>query len=165
MPWHCFQRFEHNDLERGSQNQNQHWGPNKFDRSNHPLAIMVSNNDHIRSCDNYIRLSVISPFTVYTLLIYNAWQIDFYFHYKTPDKYLCLCPPMYSFLQVKHRRSDLLKHELVSTFLRKKFKFGALFHLANLLLYAFFLIFLTSYALVIPTPLDDICELRNNILK
>ena len=72
---------------------------------------------------------------------------------------------MYSFLQVKHRRSDLLKHELVSTFLRKKFKFGALFHLANLLLYAFFLIFLTSYALVVPSPLDDICELRNNTIN
>ena len=160
MPWHCFQRPEHNDLERGSQNQNEHWGPNKFDRSNHPLAIMVS-----RIIRNHIQLSVTSPFTVYMLLICNVWQTDFYFHYKAPDKNLCLCPPMYSFLQVKHRRSDLLKHELVSTFLRKKFKFGALFHLANLLLYTFFLIFLTSYALVIPMPLDDICELRNNILK
>ena len=46
MPLPCFQRSEHNDLERGSQIQNEHWGPNKFDRSNHPLAIMVSHNDH-----------------------------------------------------------------------------------------------------------------------
>ena len=46
MPWPCSQRSDHNDLERGSQIQNEHWGPNKFDRSNHPLAIMVSHNDH-----------------------------------------------------------------------------------------------------------------------
>ena len=64
-------------------------------------------------------------------------------------------------MQVQHRRSDLLKHALVSTFLRKKFKFGAVFHLADLFLYALFLIFLTSYALVVPTPLDDICKLRH----
>ena len=110
-----------------------------------------------------MQLGVIFPFTVY---IY-CWIIMYgrlTFVFKAPDKYLCLCLTMYSFLQVKHRRSDLLKHELVSTFLGKKFKFGALFHLANLLLYAFFLIFLTSYALTVPLPLDDICELRNNII-
>ena len=64
------------------------------------------------------------------------------------------------FLQVKHRRSELLKHELVSTFLRQKFttlRIGL--YLANFFLYALFLIFLTSYALTLPTPLDDICEL------
>lgn len=47
MPWPCFQRSEHNDIERGSHNQNEHWGPKKFDRSNHPLAIMVSCDVHI----------------------------------------------------------------------------------------------------------------------
>lgn len=63
-------------------------------------------------------------------------------------------------LQVKHRRSELLKHELVSTFLRQKFtKFRMIFYLADFFLYALFLIFLTSYALTVPTPLDDICEL------
>ena len=78
------------------------------------------------------------------------------FHSCTPsfnlhNVYHCL-------LQVKHRRSELLKHELVSTFLRQKSKFGAAFYLADLFLYVLFLVFLTSFALIVPTPLDEICE-------
>ena len=63
-------------------------------------------------------------------------------------------------IQVKHRRSQLLKHELVSTFLRQKFtKSRIILYLADFFLYTLFLIFLTSYALTVPTPLDDVCEL------
>ena len=93
-------------------------------------------------------------------------QTDFYFSFLL-DKHFVFVPlyTIFFFLQVKHRRSDLLKHALVSTFLRKKFKFGAVFHLADLFLYLLFLMFLTSYALVVPKPLDDICKLRYSKIK
>ena len=63
-------------------------------------------------------------------------------------------------LQVKYRCSELLKHKLVSSFLRQKSTFGAAFYLAEFFLYVLFLVFLTVYALIVPTPLDDICELN-----
>ena len=81
-------------------------------------------------------------------------------HSSCYKSYKCSIFVYYSLLQVKYQRSDLLKHELVSTFLRHKFtRFGAAFYLVDFLLYAFFLTFLTLYALFVPTPLDDICEL------
>ena len=80
----------------------------------------------------------------------------FFIHCTSLYLFFVLC----FFLQVKHRRSELLKHELVSTFLRQKFTMLRVgLYLANFFLYALFLIFLTSYALTLPTPLDDICEL------
>lgn len=86
MSWHCFQRSEHNDIERGFQNPNGHWGPKKFDRSNHPLAIMVSCNVHIGEV-----LSTTS-FTVYLCNCCILLQTDFYF----------FVPPYTNFLQVTH---------------------------------------------------------------
>ena len=69
-------------------------------------------------------------------------------------------------MQVKKRRSELLKHKLVSTLLRHKFaKFGAIFYFVDVFLYSLFLMFLTSYALVVSTPLDDICEFTDTAKK
>ena len=39
IPWSCCRRNKNDDNER--QSQHDHWGPKNFDRSNHPLAIMV----------------------------------------------------------------------------------------------------------------------------
>lgn len=41
----CCQGRKHDDIESRLQNENDHWGPKHFERSNHPLAIMVSCND------------------------------------------------------------------------------------------------------------------------
>lgn len=39
-PWQCWRRLKCDDEEKG--HQNDHWGPKNFERSNHPLNIMVS---------------------------------------------------------------------------------------------------------------------------
>lgn len=41
----CCQGRKHDDIESRLQNENDHWGPKHFERSNHPLAIMVSYDD------------------------------------------------------------------------------------------------------------------------
>ena len=41
MPWSCCRKRENDDNESQSQHGNDHWGPKNFDRTNHPLAIMV----------------------------------------------------------------------------------------------------------------------------
>ena len=43
-PLHCCRRPKRNDIEQRPQDDNDHWGPKSFERSNHPLAIMVSNH-------------------------------------------------------------------------------------------------------------------------
>ena len=43
--------------------------------------------------------------------------------------------------------------------------FRMIFYVADFFLYALFLIFLTSYALTVPTPLDDVCELMLTVNK
>ena len=42
VPWPCCRRNKNDDNEGQSQHGNDHWGPKNFDRTNHPLAIMVS---------------------------------------------------------------------------------------------------------------------------
>lgn len=44
-PCHCCRKPKRNDVEQRLQDQNDHWGPKNFERSNHPLAIMVSHRN------------------------------------------------------------------------------------------------------------------------
>ena len=62
-------------------------------------------------------------------------------------------------LQVEHNRSELLQHPLVTSLLNHKWNgFGAKFYFVNLLIYLLYVIFLTTFALVVPNPQSNGCK-------
>ena len=93
------------------------WGPKKFKKENHPLAIMV-----------YIRAFFESVAHIYIF-------------------------------QVESKRLNLLTHPLVGSLLHHKWKkFGLYGYYFNLLSYCVFLIFLTTFALIIENPRGPGCS-------
>ena len=62
-------------------------------------------------------------------------------------------------VQVQNKRTELLNHPLVTTFIAYKWKRAWPLYLANVLFYLVFLSFFTAYALVVPNPQSELCEL------
>ena len=62
-------------------------------------------------------------------------------------------------LQVEHRRVELLKHPVVKSLIKYKWKkYGQVIYFFNLAFYALFLIFLTSFAVVVLNPSHSTCK-------
>ena len=62
-------------------------------------------------------------------------------------------------LQVEHQRLELLKHPVVKSLIKYKWnKYGQVIYFFNLAFYSLFLIFLTSFALVVLNPSHPTCK-------
>ena len=62
-------------------------------------------------------------------------------------------------LQVEHRRIELLKHPVVKSLIKYKWnKYGQVIYFFNLAFYSLFLIFLTSFAMVVLNPSHPTCK-------
>ena len=63
------------------------------------------------------------------------------------------------FVQVQHKRVELLRHPVVKSIIKYKWKkYGQIVYFLNLAFYAIFLIFLTSFALVVLNPSHPTCK-------
>ena len=61
--------------------------------------------------------------------------------------------------QVNNECLELMRHPLVISLLNDKWdQFGGYLYLANLLLFGLFVVFLTTFALTVPSPQQDYCE-------
>lgn len=63
------------------------------------------------------------------------------------------------FCQVEHNRTDLLKHPLVTSLLKLKWRrYGRTAYFSNLLFFISFVIIISAFALVSLNPQDDVCK-------
>ena len=68
------------------------------------------------------------------------------------------------YIQVESKSLKLLTHPLVGSLLHHKWqKFGQYGYFINLLSYCVFLIFLTTFALIIENPRSQSCKIFTNI--
>ena len=61
-------------------------------------------------------------------------------------------------LQVDSKRVDLLKHPLVYKLIERKWNYGQFFFWLMLIFHVTFVVFLTSYALVLLNPVSETCN-------
>ena len=70
-----------------------------------------------------------------------------------------ICDVYNSIMKVESKRLNLLTHPLVGSLLHHKWKrFGQYGYFTNLLIYCLFLIFLTTFALIIENPMSTFCK-------
>ena len=69
-------------------------------------------------------------------------------------------------VQVESERTELLTHPLVTSLLSQKWNsYGRIVFYTNLALYLIFVIFLTTFALVVPNPQSAACTLKKEVVN
>ena len=62
-------------------------------------------------------------------------------------------------LQVEYKRTEILQHPVIRSFLLQKWKkFGFYYYLFTMLTYGLFLFLLTAFSMISNNPLGDVCK-------
>ena len=130
-----------------------HWACNCENIISHFSTLFSQWHYFFSQCHSFFSFPFFCKKGVHANIMFNGMRYIFYlWHYS------CLLLLCGSVRQVRKERLNLLKHPVVGSLLHYKWEsFGMFWFLFNLFTYIFFLMFLTEFALLAPTTLEDAC--------